>query len=170
MLEYTPIPFSEDAPSFRIWIARRISKLNRATAAALSHSPSCTREFKNGPTSTSVPFFIHPQSCKARFSLHLNSEYQFAYPTHSNYVCYFPPFLKRETFLHYFIIHYFLKYILENESVLHRNISTLEFKYSTSQSQFYDSINIKYVTKQNIFYMLLRTSFPSYQKRAIGIS
>jgi len=59
-------PFPEEAPLFRICIARRMSKLNSATAAARSQSPSCSNEFKKGSTSKSIPFFIHPQSCKAK--------------------------------------------------------------------------------------------------------
>lgn len=54
------------APLLRIWIARRMSRLNRATAAARSHSCSCSSDRRKFSTSVSVPLLIQPQSRKAR--------------------------------------------------------------------------------------------------------
>lgn len=65
-LQSSPVPFSAEAPLLRIWMARRMSRLKRATAAALSHSPSCSRDFRKGSTSMSGPRLIQPHSCRAR--------------------------------------------------------------------------------------------------------
>lgn len=65
-IQSSHVPFSEEAPLWRIWIARRMSRLKRATAAALSHSPSCSRDFRKGSTSMSGPRLIQPHNCKAR--------------------------------------------------------------------------------------------------------
>ncbi len=65
-LQSSPLPFSAEAPLLRIWMARRMSRLKRATAAALSHSHSCSRDFRKGSTSMSGPRLIQPHSCRAR--------------------------------------------------------------------------------------------------------
>lgn len=68
-LPVTPLthsPFSTVAPLLRIWMARRMSKLNRATAAARSHSRSCSRDRRKISTSRSLPRLIQPQSRRAR--------------------------------------------------------------------------------------------------------
>lgn len=59
-------PFSALAPLLRIWMARRISRLKRATAAARSHLRSCSSDRRKSSTSMSGPRLIHPQSRRAR--------------------------------------------------------------------------------------------------------
>lgn len=59
-------PFSAVAPLLRIWMARRMSRLNRATAAARSHSRSCSSDRRNISTSMSGPRLIQPHSRRAR--------------------------------------------------------------------------------------------------------
>lgn len=43
-----------------------MSRLKSATEAARSHSPSCSKDLRNGSTSTSGPRPIQPHSCRAR--------------------------------------------------------------------------------------------------------
>lgn len=59
-------PVSAVAPLLRIWMARRMSRLKRATAAARSHSCSCSRVRRKISTSRSLPRLIQPQSRRAR--------------------------------------------------------------------------------------------------------
>lgn len=62
----TPVPLSAEAPLLRIWMALRMSRLKRATAAARSHSPSPSRERRKGSTLMSGPRLIQPHRRRAR--------------------------------------------------------------------------------------------------------
>lgn len=101
-LQSSPLPFSAEAPLLRIWMARRMSRLKRATAAALSHSPSCSRDFRKGSTSISGPRLIQPQSCRARLRSSLwyrGTSVCLSEPDQQRRVSVVPEMRKTETFL-----------------------------------------------------------------------